>query len=61
MEENEDEKEDFFSNYEKRDSIFTNIILAALFSNFLFHYYHQLTVEYKFSAFLMFIQVIREE
>ncbi len=50
------ENEGFVSDYVKRDSIVTNIILAALFSNFLIHYYHQFVVENKFSAFLMFIQ-----
>lgn len=50
-------KDDDVSLFQKRDSLFTNIILAALLSNFLLHYYHQFTVEHKFSAFLMFIQV----
>ncbi len=51
------DEQDAPSVYLQRDSIITNVILAALFSNFLFHYYFEFTVHHKFSAFLMMIQV----
>ncbi|MGH1456218.1 MAG: methyltransferase family protein [Alphaproteobacteria bacterium] len=57
MDETSPEKRDDASIYLKRDAIITNIILAALFSNFLFQYYYQIAVEAKPSAYLMFIQV----
>jgi protein-S-isoprenylcysteine O-methyltransferase Ste14 len=57
MVEKNTEIEEGVSDYVKRDSIVTNIILAALFSNFLFQYYYQIAYEGKISAYLMFIQV----
>lgn len=46
------------SAYVKKDSIWTNLILAALFCNFLYYYYLDfVTPPQKFSSFLMMIQV----
>lgn len=43
--------------YQKTDAVIVNVLLAALFSNFILHYYIQFTVYHKFSAFLMMVQI----
>lgn len=46
------------SAYVKKDSIWTNLLLAALFCNFLYYYYMDLvSAQPKFSSLLMMVQV----
>ncbi len=45
------------SAYVKKDSIWTNLILAGLFCNFLYFYYVDFVTNHKFSSFLMMFQV----
>lgn len=48
---------DSISDYVKKDSIWTNLILAALFCNFMYLYYIDFAVHRQFSGLLMMIQV----
>lgn len=54
----DENSKDGISAYVKRDSIWTNLLLAGLFCNFLYYYYMDfITPPAKFSSFLMMFQV----
>ncbi len=53
----QDVDSDGISAYVKKDSIWTNLILAAFFCNFMYLYYIDFTVHHKFSGLLMMVQV----
>lgn len=51
------EKNEEVSSYVKMDSVWTNLLLAALFCNFLYFYFVDFTTNNKFSSFLMMFQM----